>query len=170
MMGVVRPLVAAVWIALIVIEVVGAANAAGPLSGAAYLGAAITGALGTIAYLRGQALSAASRLVADVEAGRIAWGARVRCRTTDGRAARFAGSLAVTQTFEFVFTPDSWSKKRGAEPRSWAPGARIVLGATRRDITGLVVHDLLLTPRDSPSVRFFGYGVVGSLPAICRAT
>lgn len=149
----------ALWVALVVVELAIAVQS-GSVSVAGYVAAGVTGGLGVLIYLRRRAASGSSRLAAEIESGRVVWAAQVR-------RGDFGGTLRLYPGHEFRYDPDEWSGRHEAMPQSWAVGTRLTFTDTRRDITGLTIQGIVLTPPHGSPTAFQAYGVVGTLPDAC---
>lgn len=147
------------WVTLIVVELA-LASTSGSDAFRWDLAACATGGLGAFLYLRRRAASVAALLEDEIDSGRLIWAAQVR-------QDRFGGTMRLYPDLEFKYLPDGWSERHGAIPKTWAPGTRLTFTSTRRDITGIRIHSVVLTPASGSPVAFDTYTAVGVLPATC---
>ena len=145
------------WVGVIALELVAAARSGAPEAVGGGV-AALTGGVGALVYVRRRATSSDARLATEVESGRFIWAAQV---SLDG----FAGTLRLSPDVEFRYDPDRWSAKHGVTPRSWDAGTRLSVTRSRRDITGIRIQEILLTPTHGNPSRFNAYLAHGTLPS-----
>ena len=161
-------LLVATFLCLLAVELVDGYASGGPWLAVTFAVAGVAGVVGVVAFARRRAAAEDSRLSHEVEAGRVVWAAQVRPRLNGGRRGPCGGTLTLASDLVFRFEPNRWSLKHGAKSRSWPAGARLMFTETRRDLSGLSIHVLVLTPTDGVPATFDAYGLVGTLPQSSR--
>lgn len=160
---------ASVWALVVVLGIVNGVRSGSSGLGLAYGLAALLGGAGVIVYLRTWAARRARELAAEVESGRSLWAAQVRELVPRARWGA-DGRLLVRPDSSVDLRPDASSLRRGAEPRSWGPGAaQIALTQSRRDITGIRYEVLELSISNHDVRRFAAFDIAGILPATTKA-